>query len=460
MINTVKNIPKKEQRSSLTRPKILAGQMLITSRRQRSSYQDVPTMRHVSRTHRVTLDWLFDRPTSPQIQIKYVDTKNQLADLLTKGNFTRDEWNDLLRLFYIMSFSVFSCSHIKSINKSKIMSKRSMQERKPGEERVVAKSKPMVSLVSKNANRSPMQDSSVCSSSGSFGMQSQSSDRSGTGKPVARCVKVVNENTAPSSQVWHQNENTRSDFGKPVSKLLDRLSETRFPHHNFEIFNVEHLEKIFSSVRQRLSRPERDEVKDVDVLGNLHVSDNEAAVHLGPDYEEHLRTTKNIHFEQVKTLFDISQNVILNHRSEIYGVSTIAWNKTPRMISTSLHDRAIKLSKAKIHVYPDSVLCLVKMHEHPTEKPYEQFNVFLQTFQQHERSPSYLEEANARKKTRKRSWVQGCKIETYAKSDLHDSQLASKSVEFELISQPGESLRKLFKLGFIEYGEACTDGLE
>ena len=56
-----------------------------------------PTMRHVSRTHRVALDWLFDRINlEPKIQIKYVDTKNQLADILTNGSFSRDEWNHLL----------------------------------------------------------------------------------------------------------------------------------------------------------------------------------------------------------------------------------------------------------------------------------------------------------------------------------------------------------------------------
>ena len=39
-----------------------------------------PTMRHVSRTHRVALDWLFDRINlDPRIQITYIDTKNQLA---------------------------------------------------------------------------------------------------------------------------------------------------------------------------------------------------------------------------------------------------------------------------------------------------------------------------------------------------------------------------------------------
>ena len=35
---------------------------------------------------------------TPKIQIKHIDTKNHLADILTKGNFTRDEWNHLLCL--------------------------------------------------------------------------------------------------------------------------------------------------------------------------------------------------------------------------------------------------------------------------------------------------------------------------------------------------------------------------
>ena len=69
-----------------------------------------PTMRHVSRTHRVALDWLFDRINlDPKIQIKYIDTMNQLADILTKGNFTRDEWNHLLTLFNISHFSSTAC---------------------------------------------------------------------------------------------------------------------------------------------------------------------------------------------------------------------------------------------------------------------------------------------------------------------------------------------------------------
>ena len=65
-----------------------------------------PTMRHVSRTHRVALDWLFDRINlDTKIHIKYIDTKNQVVDILTKGNSTRDEWNHLLNLFNIGHFS-------------------------------------------------------------------------------------------------------------------------------------------------------------------------------------------------------------------------------------------------------------------------------------------------------------------------------------------------------------------
>ena len=115
-----------------------------------------PTMRHVSRTHRVALDWLFDRINlDPKIQIKYIDTKNQLADILTKGNFTRDEWNHLLCLFNI--------SHFSSTNCLEAMSKRTQED--AGEERVTAKSKPMMNLVSRCRVRNPDVLASIASKS-------------------------------------------------------------------------------------------------------------------------------------------------------------------------------------------------------------------------------------------------------------------------------------------------------
>ena len=88
-----------------------------------------PTMRHVSRTHRVALDWLFDRINlDPKIQIKYIDTKNQLADILTKGIFTRDEWNHLLCLFNISHFSSTVCSEAMAKNTTRFRRRASHSE--------------------------------------------------------------------------------------------------------------------------------------------------------------------------------------------------------------------------------------------------------------------------------------------------------------------------------------------
>ena len=100
---------------------------------------------------------MFPEPTEllsnldSKIQIKYIDTNNQLADILTKRNFTRDEWNHLLCLFNISHFSSTVCSAA--------MAKRSHQD--SGEERVTAKSKPMMNLVA----RTPSIVSSSTSSS-------------------------------------------------------------------------------------------------------------------------------------------------------------------------------------------------------------------------------------------------------------------------------------------------------
>ena len=61
-----------------------------------------PNMRHVARTHRVDLDWLFERLIKdPNITMRYINTKQQLADIFTKGFFTESIWRQLLSLILI-----------------------------------------------------------------------------------------------------------------------------------------------------------------------------------------------------------------------------------------------------------------------------------------------------------------------------------------------------------------------
>ena len=81
---------------------------------------------------------------------------------------------------------MFSCIHFSPIDKA--MSKRQMQEEKPGEEeRVVDKSKSMMFLGSKTANRAPTAlGSSASNSPGTLRAQSSSSDRTSMGNPLRK----------------------------------------------------------------------------------------------------------------------------------------------------------------------------------------------------------------------------------------------------------------------------------
>ena len=183
-----------------------------------------PTMRHVSRTHRVALDWLFDRINlDPKIQIKYIDTKNQLADILTKGNFTRDEWNHLLTLFNISHFSSTACVAA--------MAKRAQQE--SGEGRVTAKSRPMMNLTA----RTPSFVSSSASSNPvrtSYGYQDPEryvlDDRTGQPVETSRSDYLQKDyGLSWSSQEWKSGDGERDRSGKPEENSWDSLQEVD-PH--------------------------------------------------------------------------------------------------------------------------------------------------------------------------------------------------------------------------------------
>ena len=153
-----------------------------------------PTVRHVSRTHRVASDRLFDRTNLDfQILIRYIDTEHQPADILTKGNFTRDEWNNLLHLFNVSHFSSSCCAKNSSlISCPKTMAKR-MQEQKK-EDRIVAESKPATMNLTLTVLTS--------SSSVNHPIASESPEtlKASTGKPDARARRNSKPDAASSSQ--------------------------------------------------------------------------------------------------------------------------------------------------------------------------------------------------------------------------------------------------------------------
>ena len=120
--------------------------------------------------------------------------------------------------------------------------------------------------------------------------------------------------------------------------------------------NVGHVEQVDTNVRKTLGLPQGDDMPDIDinsmVWGIFMSATVKAAVHLGQDYQENLRTTKKTDFEK---------ELILKQRDEIFAISTVEWNTIPWMRTTLLQDGTVKLSKAKVHVYSDSVDCLGKI---------------------------------------------------------------------------------------------------
>ena len=227
------------------------------------------TMRHVSRTYRVALDWLFDRIIlDPKIQIKYIDTKNQLADKLTKGNFTRDQWNHHLCLFNI--------SHFSSTNGLEVMSKRTPED--AGEESVTAKSKPMMNLVSRYSVRDPNVLASTASESpvktksesqnvplGSLNVQQTS-----TGRPVLGAsssnYSEWNIDDKWSSQVWKSGEMSGSSTGRPVDDKFvidDDMDSDTATESNFSL-SRSFLNRVNDRLRKILDHSPEDAMQDID----------------------------------------------------------------------------------------------------------------------------------------------------------------------------------------------------
>ena len=56
-----------------------------------------------------SIGYLTESIWTPKTKSNTLIPKTQLADILTKGSFARDEWNHLLRLFNIMVMNACGC---------------------------------------------------------------------------------------------------------------------------------------------------------------------------------------------------------------------------------------------------------------------------------------------------------------------------------------------------------------
>ena len=304
-----------------------------------------PTMRHVSRTQRVALDWLFDRINlDPKIQIKYIDTKDQLADILTKGSFTRDEWNHLLTLFNISHFSSTDCLEV--------MSKRTHED--AGEERGTAKSKPMMNLVSRCSERNPNVLASTASESpGKTRCESQNVPLSSLNVQQSTTGRLVmgagssdysewNTDEKWSSQEWKSGEmleaRTESPVGgQPFTQHTDKfviddddMDSDTATEPNLSINSRSFLRRVNDRLRKTLDRSSKDAMQDIDkrslILGMFISSTLAASVFMGKNYSEILHSIKNTQNNlTLKQMFNISEKLIVGQSDVIFGVTPLTW---------------------------------------------------------------------------------------------------------------------------------------
>ena len=121
------------------------------------------------------------------------------------------------------------------------------------------------------------------------------------------------------------------------------------------------MEKVFSITRKTYDRKPTDDLKDPDVntaVWGIFMSVTlQAAVHLGQDYSQNLRSIKSQILKSVEPLFRTPEKLIKD-QVEITGLFTVDWNQPVWRESPPLCDGAVRIMKSQTYVFADSVLCL------------------------------------------------------------------------------------------------------
>ena len=322
-------------------------------------------MRHVSRTHRVALDWLFDRINlDSKIQIRYIDTKHQLADILTKGTVTCDEWNNQLHFLNISHFSSTCCAENSSfISCLNTMAKR-MQEQKRRRKKCGK-----IENYSDDSVFSCSDKFLICKKSDSVQKSGDTHSSGETRKENERKLRIrrsVEFSSATERCItWRVKGHSHGETWED-----QKLKKTEWSHNpRVSPATIHHTEAVFSIVRGIYGREHDDPMNDLDVnmaiwgifLNNTH----RAAIHLGQDCEANLRHVQNILWNSIGQLFHENGKLTCD-QNEITGIRTIDFQDATWMSTSLLCEKAYQITNAKTYVFSDSVLYVGKMGDDPT----------------------------------------------------------------------------------------------
>ena len=175
------------------------------------------------------------------------------------------------------SLCLFNISHFSSINCLEAMSKRTQED--AGEERVTAKSKPMMNLVSRCSVRDPDVLTSTSSESpvktrfasqnvplSSLNVPHTSTERPVLGASLSN-YSECNIDDKWSSQVWKSGEVSNTKTGRPVDDKFvidDDMDSDTFTESNLSLKSRSFLNRVNDRLRKMLDRSPEDSMQDID----------------------------------------------------------------------------------------------------------------------------------------------------------------------------------------------------
>ena len=289
------------------------------------------------------------------------------------------------------------------------MAKKFQQD--SGEDRVTAKSKPMMNVIA----RTP----SVVSSSTSlsprkryYGKQDPwksvfADDRSGQPDKLSSTdYSKLDYDRARSSQEWKSEVTAHDRSGQPDETSWSMVQQVR-PHHgetlldgaaqsaryggilrdrwgqpdninsqevanstNFVVGSdaAQFVNKVNDQVRKRQKR-----MSNVAGTGEEHAIiwgmflalTMHAATFMGKNYQDNQNSIMNTTDLTLKKMFDISAKLV-GEQDEISNMDKIHWEKHSwKHLSLIGDENVMNLERAKVYVFSDSVLCLGRVHQHP-----------------------------------------------------------------------------------------------
>ena len=305
--------------------------------------------------------------------------------------------------------NLVNISHFSNTACTAAMAKRAQQE--SGEERVTAKSKPMMNLTA----RMPSAVSSSTSSNPgrtSYGYQDPGKsvagdDRSGKPeRPSPPGYSKEDYGQSWSSQEWKSGAAAHDQSGKPEKTSWDMMQQVA-PHReeplldgnahsvrygemihdgsgkpdkvnsqegaDFKTFVMgsdaaEFVNKVKDQVRSRQKRmsnvAESGEEHSI-IWGMFMAATMNAATFMGKNFSTIQNFIMNSEDLTLKQMFDSTAQLV-NDQEEIHGWDNIHWRKNSwRQLSLIGDETVINLQRTKVYVFSDSVLCLGKILQHP-----------------------------------------------------------------------------------------------